>query len=174
MNSNVTTTRVEDLKLNQSVITEIDISAIQPDYSQLGINLIDFLGNISFIRPKSEEEIVNMNINIDIYDNPECSTPLNGNTSISNKNPTEKKYFSCFSTNNAQKKWIDGDDDTLSNGFGEELSNRPIVFNIGDWLKEVAKITEFKKLYIIYSWENASTGQKSDLNSVIWPNFENY
>jgi hypothetical protein len=83
-----------------------------------------------------------------------------------------------FFSNNETSKWIDANDERVIDGFGSEFDKRSIVFQIGNWLKDVAKITTIdsgNKYYILYTWSNDSSNTgESDVNSVIWPNFENY
>lgn len=172
----ITQTTVNDLKLTDNVITDIsiDIPEISVDF---GAALLNFLGTISFIKPDSSYDAsMYMHLNIAIYDDMKCEN-LIGEREISTKNEKDKPYFSVFFTNNDVSKWIDATDENIINGFGQKFDKRPIVFNIGKWLKDFAKISTIsseKKYYILYTWSNSQNDSKSDTNSVIWPNFENY
>jgi hypothetical protein len=117
---NATYTKVEELKLTQNVITSVQYD--------LGSDLLGFIGTISLLRPQNDYNAASMNLNIDIYDNPECKTPLNGNTPISNKNVQDQKYFLAFISNNNEYRWVDASDINIKNGFGEDSAKRPIVF----------------------------------------------
>lgn len=169
---NATYTKVEELKLTQNVITSVQYD--------LGSDLLGFIGTISLLRPQNDYNATSMNLNIDIYDNPECKTPLNGNTPISNKNVQDQKYFLAFISNNNEYRWVDASDINIKNGFGEDSAKRPIVFQLGRWLQDhnIKTFTATTKYYIVYTWENIDSngtiGSKSDINSIIWPNFENY
>lgn len=166
-----TTAKVEDLKLSQTVITSIDYD--------LGSDLLGFIGTISLLRPRNEYSVAPMHLNIDIFSDLKCENRINDST-ISTKNATDKQYFQVFKSNNEEYKWIDATDDNVKDGFGEEYAKRPVVFLLGKWLLDNGRTTfnASTKYYIVYTWENmnsdGSVSGKSDVNSIIWPNFENY
>jgi hypothetical protein len=87
-----------------------------------------------------------------------------------------KEYFSVFFTNNEQAYWHFITDDIIKNGFTSDYSDKHVVFSIKDFFEgNIDKLCY--PVYIKYTWfsiaNNVEKSEiRSDINSIIWPNFE--
>lgn len=165
MTENIQTKFVQDLKLSEKIITDLN----------LGYEMLGYIGSISIIKPKYNGRLF---LKIKLYGTSTCDTEL---IEINSKSSTIWNYCKVFFNNNQEFKWIDLNSNIISSqGLGPEFDEYPLVINFGKFLKDKKVLTKFNstdRYYLVYNWyaENNTDIIQSDNYSMIWPSLaENY